>query len=311
MMRALAVVLAVLAAAPASAEDATKTTTTHRVRKDDTLAILAAEFYGDHTKQIFIMVENGMVHPRALKPGETLRVPIAREIITKTNDTFTTLASTYLCGKDEREQRMASVRGEFIAKYNGMVASDSLPAGTVVQLPFAVRHQTQAIESPANISLAYFGSTSQADSIIKYNNLDANATLQKGEYVLVPVSSVRIRPDKLPQLDAESKARQTRRKDEAAKAATAIPVARQAWRAGDFKAVKSALAEIDADYLDTAAAVDVGMLLGAAHVAASDDNLAVAAFKRVLERKPGMKLRAFDHSPRVLAAWTKAEGQSE
>jgi hypothetical protein len=69
--------------------------------------------------------------------------------------------------------------------------------------------------------------------------------------------------------------------------------------------------EIDADYLDTAAAVDVGMLLGAAHVAASDDNLAVAAFKRVLERKPGMKLRAFDHSPRVLAAWTKAEGQSE
>jgi hypothetical protein len=309
-MRA-AVIAAIVAGATTAHADATKTTTPHKVRKDDTLAILAAEFYGDHTKQIFIMVENGMVHPRALKPGEVLRIPISRDIITKTNDTFTSLAATYLCGDDEREQRLATVRGGFIARYNGMAPTDTLPSGTVIALPFAVRHQTQGIESPAQISLAYFGDKSQADGIIKYNNLDANATLQKGEYVLVPVFNVRIRQEKLPQLDAESKARRDRRKDEAAKAATAIPTARQAWRAGDFNAVKSALAELDGEYLDTAAAVDVGMLLGSVHVAASDNELAVAAFKRVLERKPGMKLRAYDHSPKVLAAWSKAGGQSE
>ncbi|MCW5808242.1 MAG: LysM peptidoglycan-binding domain-containing protein [Deltaproteobacteria bacterium] len=277
------------------------------MRKDDSLAILAAEYYGDHTKQIFIMVENGMTHARPLKPGETLRIPIAREIIAKEGDTFTSIAGAYY------GEKLAKSRGEVIAEYNGMGKADTLTAGTTLALPFAVRHTAAGVESTAQISLAYFGDASHAERIRVYNNLDANATLQKGEQIYVPVFSVRLRPDKLPKLDADSEGRRARRKAAVEKAATAIPTARQAWRAGDFNAVKAALADLDAqvEYLDAAAAIDVGMLLGSVHVAANDTELAVAAFKRVLARKPGMKLRPFDHSPKVIDAWTKAGGQAE
>lgn len=289
----------VLAAAPARAQE--NSTMPYKVKKDDTLPILAAEFYGDHNKQIFIMIENGMVHPRPLKAGERLRIPISREVFTAPGDTFATLAATHL-GSDKRAR--------YLADYNGMAVDDTLAAGTQLLVPFTVTYVASSTETLASISLALFGEASFADKIQQYNGFE-KTTLEKGEKALVPVFNVRLRADKMPPIDNESKARRDRKREAAARAANAIPAARTAWRSGDYAAVKSALAEIDMDYLETSAAIDVGLLLGSVHVAYDDVDLATATFKRVLDRKRTLKLHAFDVSPKILAVWKKAGGQTE
>jgi tetratricopeptide (TPR) repeat protein len=112
-------------------------------------------------------------------------------------------------------------------------------------------------------------------------------------------------------MDAESKARRDHRREAAGRAAKALPAARQAWRDGDYAAVKAALAQVepDLDYLDMGEAVEVGVLLGAAHVAYDDFDLAVASFKRALDRQPNHAVDRYLYSPKILEAWQKAGGQ--
>jgi len=70
--------------------------TIYRVKLGDTLDLIAAEFYGDRNKAIFIMVSNKIQHPRPLKQGERLRIPVTRQVTTSPGDTWETLAATYL-----------------------------------------------------------------------------------------------------------------------------------------------------------------------------------------------------------------------
>jgi len=41
------------------------------------------------------------------------------------------------------------------------------------------------------------------------------------------------------------------------------------------------------------------------------DDLAVAAFKRAIDRQAQCALRRYDYSPKILAVWQKAGGQVE
>jgi hypothetical protein len=124
---------------------------------------------------------------------------------------------------------------------------------------------------------------------------------------------VRLSAAKVPALDSESKARRDHRREASARVAKALPAARQAWKVGDFAGVKAQLAEIepDLDYVDTGEAVEVGVLLGAAHVAYDDDELAVATFKRAHARDPHHVLPRYLYSPKIVAAWQKADGPVE
>ena len=70
----------------AHAQDATNNTRLYRVKQGDSLELIAAEFYGDRMKAVFIMVENKLTHARPLKPGERLRIPVNREITTSPGD---------------------------------------------------------------------------------------------------------------------------------------------------------------------------------------------------------------------------------
>jgi hypothetical protein len=74
--------------------------------------------------------------------------------------------------------------------------------------------------------------------------------------------------------------------------------------------VKDTLAGLgqDVDYLQTEQAVEVGVLLGAMHLAFGDDKPALEAFKRVLERKPNHLLSPYYYSPKVIAVWKEAGG---
>ena len=299
-MLSVAIVLGLATHAPrAHAQDATSDVTIYRAKQGDTLDLIAAEFYGDRNKAIFIMVSNKIQHPRALKPGERLRIPVTRQVTTSPGDTWETLAASYL--GDPR-------RGTFLAEFNGL-ASDDLASGTPLQIPFTITHTAAGTETIANIALAYFGDNKNASLIRHYNFLDKEA-IEKGEQLIVPINNVRLQATKMPAIDAEAKARRDRQHEAQTRAVKAIPSARQAWREGDFGAVKAALSEVesDVDYLDTAQAIEVGLLVGSVYVAHGDSKPALEAFKRVLERKSTYQLSPYYFPPKIQAVWKEAGG---
>jgi LysM repeat protein len=300
---AAVVVIAALVGAPgvAGAQDSPALRpAVYRVRQGDTLELIAAEFYGDRSKAVFIAAENKLTRPRALRPGERLRVPVSREITTSPGDTFESLAMTYLGG---------ARRGAFLAEWSGLSHDESLPAGTQITIPFTIAHTAQSPESLTEISRMYFGDTRGAEMLRHYNQLE-RGSIERGDTLQVPAYHVRLNPARQPQLDAESKARRDHRRDALGRAARALPAARLAWKTGDFAGVRATLTplEPDLDYLDTDEAVEIGVLLGSAHVAFDDADAALASFKRVIDRQPQHALRRYDHSPKVLAVWQKANG---
>jgi hypothetical protein len=272
----------------------------YRVKPGDTLELIAAEFYGDRSKVVFIMDENRMARPRPLRPGERLRVPVSHEITTSPSDTLALLARAHLGN---------GLRSSFLADWNGLSQDDSLPAGIPLTIPFSVVHTAAGTEPISEIAKLYFGDARNADMLRRYNQL-YKTTLDKGEQLVVPAFAVRLSPTKQPPLDAESRARRDHRRDAMARAVRALPAAQQAWRDGDFAAVKAALArsEGELEYLDTDLAVDIAVLLGAAYVAFNDTEHALACFQRAVDRQRQHVLRSYDFSPKILELWQKAGG---
>ncbi|MBA3462756.1 MAG: LysM peptidoglycan-binding domain-containing protein [Deltaproteobacteria bacterium] len=301
MIRALLVLLLLVGITPrAHAQDATSDVTVYRVKQGDTLDLIAAEFYGDRNKAIFIMVSNKILHPRPLKAGEKIRIPVTRQVTTSPGDTWESIAATYL--GDGR-------RSAFLAEFNGMT-TDDLASGTPLQIPFTITHTSAGTEAVSDIAKAYFGDSKNASMIRRYNFLEARDGIEKDEKIIVPINNVRLSASKMPAMDAEAKARRDRQRESQARAARVLPVARQAWHQGEFAAVKAALSEVelDVDYLDTAQAIEVGLLLGAMHVAHGDSKPALEAFKRVLERRSTYQMSQYHFPPKIQAVWKEAGG---
>ena len=292
----------VLITAPAFAQDATVDTITYRAKDGDTLGLIAAEYYGDRKKAILIMAENKMERSRALKNGERLKIPINREITTSPDDTFETLAGTYL--GDAR-------RGVYLAEFNHMSPDDRLPAGTPLHVPFTVQHRAPATESFATVAASYFNDKSQAEMLRGYNFMTDRTSLEKDETIQVPLYNVRVPASKMPAVDADAKARRAARRDAATRAASNIPRAWAAWRTGEIDIIDTLLVDLDVDYLDTDEAVDVALLRGLAAAAKGKKELAIESFKAVRARKESHVLRKFDYSPKILELWKEAGGSTD
>jgi LysM repeat protein len=287
--------------APESRAETPSSTVAYRVKQGDTLQLIAAEYYGDRNKAIFIMVENKITHTKPLKPGERLRIPVSREVTTNPDDTWETLAGAYL--GDGR-------RAPFLAEFNNLSSLEGLPAGTSLHIPFSVTHRAESTETLANISAAYFGEAKHAEMLRRYNFLE-KTSLERGESIIIPVFHVRLQASKLPPADADAKRRQALRRTAASDAAAAVPRAWQAWRAGDYADIEKLLLKIDADFADPKHALDVHLLLGLAHTAEGKVELAIDDFKKVRALNEGYVLRKFDYSPKILEVWEKARGKSE
>lgn len=293
-----AALLAIAAPARAGADD---DTVSRVVQAGDTLELLAAEYYGDRGDSLFIMAANKMQHPRPLKKGERVRVPVSREITTSVGDTFESIAQADL--GDAR-------RAPLLAEFNGLAPDDSLAAGTVLSVPFTISYTAESDIGLDRIAAAYYKDPAKAKILEAYNFLDKDS-LAKGESIEVPIFHVRVREEMLPAIDAEAKARSEKRRVMQDQALTALPGARAAWRAGDFAAVKRDLIKVDTDYLDVKLAVEIGVLLGGAYVATGDTDSALATFKRVLERRPKQALDAYRFSPKIRDVWKRAGGSVE
>ncbi len=293
MKRLIALVLVALVAT-ASAQGNTQQ---YRVKQDDTLDVIAAEYYGDRSQAKLIVVENKL--KKRVQPGQRLKIPVTREITTDKGDTFKTLAQTHL--GDER-------RALVLADFNEADVDDVPAVGTPITIPIQITYTASETESFAEIAAKYWGDGKQGDMLRRYNFLD-KPSLEKGESIVIPILKVRVR--KPQPLDGDDKQRRDDQRKAADEAARALPIARTAWLAGDFAGVRAALEPLAArgEYLRTGDAVALGLLLGKAQLAFDDAPKAIEAFKAVVAREPAHQLGAYAESPKVIDAWKKAGGQ--
>ena len=291
--------LQVLTSRPAAAQREEAGVRIHKVNPGDSLELLAAEYYGDRRHKIFLMIENRFDHPRPLKPGERLRIPVSQDITTAEGDTLASLATTYL--GDARH-------GHTLAEFNGLAPDGSLAAGITLSVPLRVTYRATAPSTLRAIALALFADGGKAALLKDYNGLTSDNEAA-GDAITVPIY-LRVQPSKRRAPDAESAERVRRRTGITDEARRALPLGRASWLLGDFAGVKRALAGLvpNFSYLDGALVAEIGVLLGSAYVAFDDRETARATFAEVLERAPRHSLSAVEHSPKVREVWQQAGG---
>jgi LysM repeat protein len=297
MKRAWMLVVLALVARDAHGDD-DDNTIEHVVEPGEDLKVLSQRYYDSHKHTIFILVANGMEHPRALVPGERIKIPASRKISTDRGDTFASLAEAYL--GDAR-------RGPLLAEFNDREPDESLAVGTQLSIPIQITHTASAAEEVASVSLQYFGDRSQVALIRDYNFL-TDDDLEPGDSVIVPIPKVKMRSA---QLDAKSSSRSETQAREQREAERTLPLARAEWRRGDYEQTKRLLLDIEVDYLDARLASEVGVLLGGAYVATGDQVSAEERFRTVLERRPGHVLDAYTYSPKIRDVWKRAGGKTD
>lgn len=268
----------------------------HKVRKGDTLELLAAEYYGNRVHKIYIMVENQLDHVRPLKLGEFLRIPISEQITVAKGDTLAGLSETYLGD---------AKKVAYLADANGLTTESSLALGQEVTVPMQVRYRAKGEEKLHDIALGLFADAKLASLLEKYNKLQSSV-LSPGQIIYVPVPKVRIQASKRRPQDADAKARIAQRKKMKASALQVLPGARAAWRTGDYGVAKRELIALDTDYLDAKLAAEISVLLGAVYIAFDDEDSALASFSESLDRLPSLKLAPEQYSPKILKVWELA-----
>jgi len=272
----------------------------HTARASDSLELLAAQYYADPQYAVFIMAANGISHPRPLKAGETLLIPTVWTYHCQEGDTLAQLARRYL--DDER-------RARFLAEFNRLPADAVLSPGQELTIPFHATHVAPAPESVKDIALAYYGDSGRAELLREYNFRGSTKPLKRNEKIIVPITDVRIRDEKLPPPDPAIAERERKRKDMTVMASEAKPKAELAWKEGRYSSVRDALVGLEVDYLDSDTAADVAYLLGSAYVALGEEAPALVQFKKVRERKPDFSVSADTTSPRIWRVLLQAGGR--
>lgn len=267
----------------------------YKVRKGDTLELIAAEYYGNRVHKIYIMVENGLDHDKPLKRGQRLRIPVSERITTAAGDTLAGLADTHLGNAS---------RAAYLAEFNNLAPKTTLAVGQELTIPMRVNYRAIGTEKLRDVALSLFADAKQAGLLREYNGLDSDE-LNPGQIISVPVPKVQIQASKHRPPDAEASARATERRNMLQRAARALPRARNAWRSGDFGTVKQELTKLEVAYLDTELATEAGLLLGSAYIAFDDVDSALATFGKVARRNDEVVLDPKVHSPKVIEVWNQ------
>jgi eukaryotic-like serine/threonine-protein kinase len=288
---------AAAAAANPAPEEGQRPVIVHAVRKGDTFELLAAEYYGSRDFAVFILLANGLPHPRPLKVGEKLAIPTAWKYRVQEGDTLPGLAQRYL--GDAR-------RAPFLAEFNHLGPDATIGIGEELTVPYHATHTAAGREDLVSLAATFYGATSKAELLRRYN-FRGGRPLSRGESIIIPLIDVHARVPEDP--DAEKRARKQR--EMMARAKELLPRAHGAWKIGDYAAVRSALLELDVDFLDGETSAEAAFLLGSAYIALGDRDSARRALAAVRERKPDFVVRADETSPKIGEEWKRVGGKVE
>jgi hypothetical protein len=278
---------------------------THMARAGETLEQLSVRYYGTPAKTIVIRAANGFVHPDngRLTEGEPVEIPEVLYIRVTESDSWQTLANAFLS---------SSTRAPFLAELNGFSESKMPPVGTIIQIPFNLRHIFAADESLKTIVRMYYGDKVSIDWLIQYNS-PTRKKYGQGEVIIVPLMDLAFTEEEQVRIDAFRANRYTRldlkRQEEARETIASLKVDFDNGRYVQIVANASKL--IGFGRLTVPQEIGVQNFLAYAYVALDEPKSAEDAFLRALELQPDMELSSLTSSPKILEVFKRAKQQME
>ncbi len=274
---------------------------THIARKGESLEHLAVRYYGSAKKTIVIRAANGFVHPDdgGLTSGEQVEIPEVAFYRISGNETWKEIADRYLASEK---------RGRFLAQLNGYEDSKLPAKGTIIKIPYHLRHIFAANESLKAVTRSYYGRSKSTRWLKKYN-LTQRRKFSRGAVLIVPLIDLIFTEEEQKRIDVERSNRYTEKDVEGQDTAReGIADLKNAFVEGQYiKIVALAQELLGKSSLTVPQQIGVYKYLGFAYIALDDEQLALSTFKKALELQPGMDLSPITTSPKILKIFARAK----
>ncbi len=274
---------------------------THMARTGETLEQLAVRYYGSTNKTMLLRAANGFVHPDdgRLYGGERVEIPELTHYRIQDGDTWELLADRFLS---------SPARAPFLAEMNGFEIDEMPPVGTIIKIPYHLRHIFAKGESLTTLVKIYYNKKRSVEWLRNYNGPNKRKYGQ-GEVVIVPLIDLVFTPEESARID-EFRANRYSEKDlrEQNAEREAIANLKVFYESGRYvEIVAEASRLIGYGKLTVPQEIGVQNYLAYAYVALDEWALAVKTFQRALELQPEMELSTITNSPKVLGAFNEAK----
>ncbi|UVI33360.1 muramidase family protein [Paenibacillus spongiae] len=203
------------ASASVTSGQTTKLPTTYKVQKGDTLSTISMKFYNSKKYVALLAEHNQIVFINDMNVGDTIKIPALSSVAGSKpkkqqddmGDAKITLPVTYMVRAGDTLYRIAMQfyhsgdYAELIAEHNKLGEKEELKAGSHLIIPAlptnqagsknstdkaGTRHTVRKGETLSSISRKYFGDSSYAKSIAKYNQLADNDDVKVGDVLKIP-----------------------------------------------------------------------------------------------------------------------------
>lgn len=273
----------------------------HVAREGETIIQLAKRYYGNSDLSMVIRAANGFVHPDdgTLTPGEWVTIPETTPYQFQTGDTWETIANKYLASPE---------RGIFLAKLNNY-EDDTVPQeGTLIRIPYHLRHIFAANENLKSVTRLYYGRKGSTQFLQDYN-LTRKKRFNRGEVLLVPLTDIAFTEEEQKRIEEERKhCFQNSDVDAQNQARDAIVRIKKSFENGDYIQMLSLAQQVlGRGKLTVPQLIGVHNYLAFTYVALGEDRLAFQSFEKALELEPGMELSPITTSPKIRKVFKRAK----
>ncbi|MCP4674288.1 MAG: hypothetical protein GY854_01975 [Deltaproteobacteria bacterium] len=273
---------------------------THIAREGETLTQLAVRYYGSEKKTMILRAANGFVHPDdgTLTQGEQVEVPEPIFHRIEDGDTWNDLADRFLASKK---------RGRFLSKINDSEKNKMPPLGTIIKIPYHLRHILATEESLKSVTRLYYRKTRTTRWLRQYN-LTRKKRFARGDVLIIPLVDLELTEEEKARLEKKETTRYTGEDISGQKKAVKeIVEVKKAYENGLYvEMVAMAGRLVGRGKLTVPQQIGVHNYLGYAYVALGEKKLAIQAFITALKLQPTMELSSITTSPKILDVFNEA-----
>ncbi|HEX4353501.1 MAG TPA: LysM domain-containing protein [Polyangiales bacterium] len=267
----------------------------HVVRPSETLAAIAELYYGDPRREAAIVAENslGIDGGSAIVVGLRLVIPTVRYHRVLEGETWAALAERYY----------GDVRRAFALIEANSVGAGKQPAvGAQLLIPHPLRYVSSSHDPVRQAAREFYdGSNKSIAMLRRFNGLKGR--VGRGDILLLPLANLVLSEQgrKLAQEQGRALAAAAEAREGQLSVHDELPALHEHVQLGRYvEAVALANRLLGMGHLTGNQLVTIERELGTALVALDREDLALEAFKTLLERQPDVELGLGDTSPRVL-----------
>jgi hypothetical protein len=289
---ALMLIVGVMLCSPQTrAEDAV----VHIVRPSETLATIAELYYGEARRDSVIVIENGLgLDGSTIVAGLRLVIPSVHYHRVQLGDTWAALAERYY----------GDVRRAFVLLDANQANASKQPAeGAQLLIPYPLRYVSASHDPVRQAARDFYDGSQKTMAMLRRFNTLRGGRMNRGDILLLPMSTLVLSEQgrKLAQEQGRALAQAADAHDKQLLVHDELPTLHEHVQRGRYvEAVALANRLIGMGHLSGNQVVSIERELGTALVALDREDLALEAFKALLERQPDMELSLADTSPRVL-----------